>query len=297
MPIRNPNWYDLQSTRRYPLHDRSTGLDNDGQLIRDNIIVDCNIKYPNTYGAYAFVQSITVSPGIVTLVIAAAETELATESTAIAAVTVAKPLQLSKNYPVQPLVDGVAGWFVFGDGVVENFIGRYATPIQTLLISQNARAYRPLPVTAIKKTGVKTELTGLVNIDVTAPIVANLKSVEVAGKTVQALVFSLDGTLTDVNYNPLSYFLGPCAQRPESGTCPKTPIESINGVAPDCDGNIVIRVDTGSPLSLYPFADCGGMGIALDIDLFEICGPRKYDPPREGVDQCASSSSSSSAGA
>jgi hypothetical protein len=297
MPIRNANWYDLQSTRRYPLHDRSTGVDNDGQLIRDNIIVDCNIKYPSTYGDVAFIQSITVSPGIVTVIIAAADNEQATTSTAIAAVTVAKPIQLSKNYPVQPLVAGVAGWFVFGDGVIENFTGRYATPIQTLLIPQNARAYRALPVTSIKKSNVSTSLTGLVSIEVAAPIVANLTDVEIAGKPTRALVFSLDGNITDVAYNPLSYFLGPCAQRPESGTCPNTPIESINGVAPDCNGNIQLKVAADAPdgpLSIYPFKNCGGLGIHLNIDLPEICGPRKYDPPREANDQCTTSSSSSS---
>jgi hypothetical protein len=262
-------------------------------MIRDNIIVDCNIKYPNTYGNVAFIQSITVSPGIVTIIIAAADDEQASTSTAIAAVTVAKPLQLSKNYPVQPLVAGVAGWFVFGDGVIENFTGRYATPIQTLLIPQNAKAYRALPITAIKKTSVKTALTGLVNIATVAPIVAAVKEVEISGKPTRALVFSLDGNITDVAYNPLSYFLGPCAQRPESGTCPKTPIESINGVSPDCNGNIDLVVDVDSPLAIYQFEGCGGLGVSLDIDLFEICGPRKYDPPREGADQCETSSSSS----
>jgi hypothetical protein len=124
--------------------------------------------------------------------------------------------------------------------------------------------------------------------------VANLTDVEIAGKPTRALVFSLDGNITDVAYNPLSYFLGPCAQRPESGTCPNTPIESINGVSPDCAGNIELKVVDGGPLSIYPFENCGGLGIHLDIDLPEICGPRKYDPPREADDQCVTGSSSSS---
>jgi len=294
MPVRNQNWYDLQAGRRYPLNDRSTGIDDAGNSIRDSILVDCNIRYPKTYGPVAFVQAVTVSAGIVTVVIGAADDENATTSTPIAAISAPKPLQLNKNYAVQALVPGVAGWCVFGDGVSENFTARYSSPRQTLLLENNARAYSALPVTSIGKYGVGTSLAGLVNIVTAAPLVTELREIQVNGKTTQALVFGLDATVGLIGYNPLKFFLGPCSQRPESGTCPQTPIESINGITPDCDGNINILSGTAD-LTVVPFADCGGFGLYLDIDLPEICGKRPYETPREGVDQCETSSSSAGA--
>lgn len=286
MSVRNQNWYDLQSSRQYPLHDRATGLDDLGAPLPNNIILDCNIKYPTQYGNYAFLQSVTVSPGIVTILIGAGSAETDNNTTTLAAVTITKPIQLSKNYPIHALVDGVAGWFVFGAGVDSNFTGRYTTPLQTLIAPRNAHAYAALPVTSIKKIGALNKLAGLVNIELAEPLVASLKNLTINGTEQPALVFSLNAINADVTYNPLEYFRGQCAERPESGTCPAPPIETINGITPDCAGNIQLDVTDNSGLTIYNFAACGGLGIDLDIDLTEICGPRKYDPPREPADNC-----------
>lgn len=294
MPIRNQNWYDLQSTRRYPLHDRATGEDSAGVSLPDNIIVDCYLKYPRTFGRVAFIQSVTVSPGIVTLIVATAENEHSVDASPIAAVSVVKPIQLSKNYAVQPLVPGVVGWFVFGEGAEQNFVGRYQNPIQTLLNPGNAQTYATLPITSLKKKGVNSSLTGVINLEVDAPIVIKLGSVVINDSEITALTFSLDRAFADVTYNPLAYYLGPCAQRPESGTCPQTPIETINGVTPDCDGNITFEIEPDTGLLLAAFDGCSGIGIDTDVSLPEVCGPRIYDPPPDPTDQCLVSSSSSS---
>lgn len=284
MATRNQNWYDLQSSRQYPLHDSATGVDADGKALPNNIILDCNIKYPDIYGKYAFVQAVTVSGGLVSVLIAA--TEGGGSSTTIAAVTVPKPMQLSKNYAVQPLVPGVGGWMVFGEGVELNFTGRYDTLIQTWLSPKNAHAYAALPIQSIKKRGVQNKLIGDINLNVAAPIAAELKTVEIDGQDKLALVFSLTASTADITYNPLSYFTGNCAERPESGTCPQPPIETINGIAPDCAGNIQIDVADGSELVLYHFTDCGGLGLDINLDLDDVCGQRKYEPPREPIDDC-----------
>lgn len=286
MSVRNQNWYDLQSSRQYPLDDRATGVGDDGVKLPNNILLDCNIKYPAQYGPVTFIQAVTISDGLVTVLIAAAPDETGGAVTTIAAVSVFKPAQLSKNYALQALVPGVAGWFVFGEGIGINFIGRYATPIQTLIAARNAHGYTALPVQSIKKKGVQNSLTGLVTVNTAAPLVSEVGLVSIAGENRVALIFSLAANTTDISYNPLEYFSGSCSERPESGTCPLPPIETINGVAPDCAGNIEIDVVPDSGLTVYQFTDCGGLGIDLDISLPEICGPRKYDPPREPTDNC-----------
>lgn len=292
MPVRNQNWYDLQAGRRYPLDDRSTGIADDGSLIDDSLLVDCHIRFPSTLGAVGFVQAITVSGTLVTVLIGVADAEHTPASVkTIAAVSVPKPAQLNKNYAITPLIPGVAGWLVFGAGIANEFTGRYATPEQSMLLPRCARAYQPLPIPTIGKLNLATALDDVVRLEAVPPLAARRTTLTINDKTVQAIEFRLDGNLTNVTYNPLEYFLGECGQRPESGTCPKQPIETINGIAPDCNGNINI---TSTDFIVYPFTGGGGLGLDFPLGLPDVCDKTRYKPPREGVDKCEPSSSSSS---
>ena len=292
MPVRNQNWYDLQAGRRYPLDDRSTGLDDAGNLINDDLIVDCHIKFPIAYGEYAFVSGLTVTANIVTAVICASSDLAGTNITPIAAISIPKPLTTNTNYPVQALVVGVAGWIVFGAGVSQNFSGRYSTPIQSLIAPRNASAYRKMPVQSLRKYELSSKLKNVVNVVAAAPLVADYTTLTIGGSDVNAVLLELRGNTASVPYEPLEYFLGPCGARPESGTCPKQPILSINGVTPDCTGNI--HIDFTDGLFAYLFEDRGGIGLDTALSLAAVC----QKPPliTGGRDDCDSSGSSISSG-
>lgn len=287
MPVRNQNWYNLQEGRRYPLDDRSTGIDDAGEPIRDNIIVDCHIRFPSNLGKYLFVQAVTVSPKIVTVLFGvSAEIDSTGEFESIAAVTLPKPIQKNTNYNITPLTAGVAGWVAFGSGVEENFSGRYSTPIQSFIQPRTARPYRPLPIPTLGKLNLATALSDVVNVQGVAPVTASYRVVTVDGETAPAIVLELQGETNDGN--PLKEFLGPCGKRPESGTCDKPSIETINGVSPDCNGNIVIEFEgfTG-----YAFENCGGIDIGTSIGLQETC--ESTNPPKQYSDLCVPSSAGS----
>jgi len=299
MPVRNQNWYNLQASRRYPLDDKSTGVDDAGAFIREDIIVDCHIRFPETLGQYLYVQGITVSPNLVTVVFGAADSLTDTNNnTTIAAVSISKPVATNVNYAIEALHEGVSGWVVFGAGVSTDFSGRYSTPEQTYIGLRNARPYRPLPVPTIGKIDLRTSLSGLVRMTAAPPVTATyidetllpsdqrLPKYDPQTQTtnyepIRAILFATEAP--SIVFNPLTYFLGPCGQRPESGTCPKTPIERINGVQPDCvNGNINITV--GSGLSVRTFAECGGADITTPRSLEESCArPPKTDRP---TDKC-----------
>lgn len=281
MPTRNQNWYDLQATRRYPLDDRSTGIDDAGGLIRDDILVDCHIRFPDTLGQYLFIQGLTVAPQLVTVVFGVAPTLTAVETTTVAAVSLPRSTPQNVNQAITALADGVAGWVVFGPGLAEEFIGRYSTPIQTLIGQRNARPYRPLPVPSIGKLNLADALQGEVTMAANPPVTAKVENVSVDGEVVQAIVFRLEGTLADAE--PLRTFLSPCAERPESGTCPKPPIETINGIAPDCNGNINLVIDGFSAYAFYP---SGGVDIIADVGLSEACAALDNRRRRSPQDDC-----------
>lgn len=292
MPIRNQNWYNLQSTRRYPLDDKSTGDDDKGTPIRDDIIVDCHIRYPSTLGEYLFVQAINITPNLITILFGLAPSLDATEAPTIATITVDKPAEKNVNYSITPFVPGVSGWVAFGPGIETNFTGRYSTPMQTFIGQRNARPYRPLPIPTIGKIGLSESLQGVVNLIAETPIIATYYENYVVPKydpetgetnslPVQAIVFA--GAAATADFNPQTFFLGPCSQRPESGTCPKPPIERINGIEPDCEtGNI--NIIFGGGLTGRPFEECGGLDITTPLGLSEACGPDA--PDKKGTDEC-----------
>lgn len=299
MPVRNQNWYNLQSTRRYPLDDKSTGVDDSGAFIRDDILVDCHIRFPDTLGKYVYVQGLTVTENLITVIFGAAEELTSEQSPTIAALSVTKPTAANVNYTITPLVAGVSGWVTLGPGIETNFVGRYSSPAQTYIGLRNARAYRPLPIPTLGKINLSTALSGLVRITATAPVVASyLDETSIAVNErlpkydpvthatnyapIRAIVFST--TAPTAALNPLKDFLGPCGQRPESDTCPKKPIERINGVEPDCaNGNINI-VATGG-LTIRPFAECGGADITTPLGLTEACQQDKKSEKKR-KDEC-----------
>jgi len=285
MAIRNQNWYNLQSTRRYPLDDLSTGLDDGGEFIRDDIVVDCHIRFPNTAGKYLYVQGLTVSPGIVTVVFGAVNDINAVAGNTVCAVSVIQPAAAYVHYSVTPLIAGVSGWVVFGPGIDTAFSGRYTAARQTIIQPRNARPYEPLPIPTIGKLNVGTALQDVVSVVGSSPIKAEYKTITYDSQEYPAIVFRLDEDLVTTDYNALKQFLGSCGQRPESGTCPKQPIETINGVAPDCDGNIDIVFDG---FTSAMFENCGGLDVTTDISLSATCDANKPKKPQEFQDECCS---------
>lgn len=293
MPIRNQNWYNLQSTRRYPLDEKSTGVDDVGEFIRDDIIVDCHIRFPKTFGQYAYIQGINVTPNLITVVIGSADDLNGTNSRTIAVVNATKPAAINVNIELIPVRYGVSGWMVFGPGIENNFVGRYTAPVQTFISARNARPYVDLPIPTIGKLGRSATLEGVLSILATTPLVATYHenytmpiydpgTDTTTTSTIKAIVVAGE-TPTAVS-NPYREFLGPCSQRPESGTCPKVPIERIGGIEPDCaTGNINIVVDES--LTLTMFSECGGMDITTDRGLSLACAPDNGEP-RQPVDKC-----------
>jgi hypothetical protein len=320
--IRNHNWYNLNSTRHYPLDDNATGDTDDsaGNLPTD-VLVDCNIKFPNTVGKYLYISSAHCTPNLVTLTFLAADSVshgIGSASSAgssvfipVAVITVQNPEEF-RPYPIDPLYPGVGGWVVFGDGVKSEFSGKFSTPEQTQLAPKVARWYEELPIPSIHKEGLADKLAGVVLLkgSNTVEVVKDTKIINGENKDVIAIRLK-----SSFGRNVLDELVGPCGTRPESRNCDRPPIEYINTVPPDCDGDITInfsgfgatsREFAGSSGGLEPYAE---HGITLDfgIGIGDACTVNDRIPDEDGklpndyLDDCDSSiseslSSSSSSG-
>ncbi len=292
MPIRRNNWYNLQSTRAYPLDDKATGSGDDGSRLPQHGLVDCHLQFPSNLGRYAYLSGLTVTDTLVTAVFVGTDkVHGATIFSPLCAVTLVKPIDEYRPYPVEALSPGVGGFVVFGD-VRENINWRASNPEQGLLAPRTARAYTPLPIPTMRKLMEAQGLADLVQLDAGNDLEIVKERIKIEGVGWRpAIVFRLLSQVRGVNI--LEKYLGPCDNRPESRTCDKPAIETINGVSPDCHGNIDIVFEN---LLAGPYTSCGGETLDLDVGLGAVCNvlARKVTDRFVGRDLCAPSTSSSS---
>jgi hypothetical protein len=280
----NPDWYAGNATRAYPLDDAATARDDAGLELPPQLLVDCRVRFPLALGRFAYVGGLTVGPNIVTAVLLAAAdaarppagSPAGGAGTPLGAVSLPTPIVPYRHYPIRPMADGVGGWLVFGPGIDEPYSGRFTAPIQSLLLPRVASAYRPLPVPTLGKLGVDPPLTGVVQLLGGTDLEVVQDTREIGGGIVDVIVLRLVDSL---NRNVFGLYAGPCAGRPESRTCARPAVESINGVMPDCDGDLTIEFRGANVLE---FADGGGLALDLALGMADTCLAQDYLPDGEG---------------
>lgn len=300
-------WLNTNESRAYPLHDRATRRGVGGEL-PNNLIVDAHIWLPRGVGRVLFVSSVGISPGLVSLTLLAAEPAFCPAGsssssssggspfTPIAALSVRRPVVRFQNYAVTPLYPGVGGWIALGAAALDlaSLALRFDGPEAAQLLDRAVHAYDDIPVASLGKLNVSSALTGLVRLHGTAGVMRTFKTRRVIGG-VERDVAAIGLDLTQNKVATLLDYAGPCGHRPVAGTCNKTPVVSINGVKPDCDGNIDIEF-----VGEQNVGDAGD-GLVLDypLGLSQVCAPSPFKKlPTETADVCAPPTpSSSSSGA
>lgn len=275
--IRNHEWYAGNAVRAYPLSDAATTVDDAGQFLPHDILVDCQLAFPNTLGQAAFVGAVAVSARLITVLIQAADTPAAANNLLLASITLLRAdIKPWKPYPLVSDVPGVGGWIVFGTGPESEYQGRFSSPTQSLLLPRCARAYPLLPVSSVGKPHIVPALTGIIAIKGGQDVETLIADRVIEGELRRALVIRL---LDKLDRNVLSQYVGPCGARPESGNCPQSPIEQIGTVAPDCSGNIDIVFEH---VQLFDIQG-GGIGVAHPLGLTDVCQGTDALPATDGT--------------
>lgn len=272
------NFYDLNATRGYPLDDIATGIDDDGHRIRDGILVDLCLRYPDSLGLYPYVSAIHVSDRLLSLVISAADDMDDDTLNPIASLVLSMPVAEGRACQLTGLASGVAGWAVFGSLATARYAGRFSTPAQSLLLPRVARGYRALPVPWAAKSQDEYKLVDIVRLFAGRDVAIERTQRIIADELRDCLVLRLTGALNTV----LPKYTGPCGGRPESGTCSKPALEGINEVNPDDDGNIILNFD-GMTVSAIPH----GVLVGVDLSLPGLC-PETIVDDQPDEDYCFS---------
>lgn len=275
MATRNPAWLNANETRSYPLADSADLRSVQGDRLPHDIITDINLRYPNDLGLYPYLAAVGVTDQLVSLTIQAATSLSDTSSLSpVAALGLSKPIIEGRPYALESQYPGSGGWVVFGSGVQENFSGRFLGPARSLLSPRAARSYRTLPVSSLSKLNALTALTGLVRLSGTAPIEVVKESRTIQGVNRDVVVVRLtqpaEDAVIDGENSIFREFLGKCSGRPESLTCgDPAPIEFINTVRPDCNGNITIEFDGCAKLA--EVLDNYGVLVDCELGLIDAC--------------------------
>lgn len=282
MGIRNNHWYNLNEQRNYPIDDTASCMSDTEQRLPSTIIQDIRIRWPIQYGKYAFVSAVSATPHIVTVMIEVATTldNLARDSTLIAGITIPRAELLpGQALTLQAFRNYVGGFISFGNFADLDFSGAFSTPLQSLLTARAARYVRTPPIPSIGVENAATALRGVVNFTGVAPMQLVKEARIINGVEYEnVIVFKLaqptlefDQETTTVD-SVFSEFAGDCGKRVGARSCDDPqPIESINGVRPDCDGVLTIEF-SGCAIVGRNTADCGVI-VDCSLGLSASCAP------------------------
>ena len=293
MAVRNNHWYNINSQRNYPLDDTASCESDAGTRLPNGIIVDLRLRWASTYGTYAFVSSVAATDHIVTVMIEVSSTvdNSSADAMLIAGISVPREeLTYGRTYVLNTFADNVAGFISLGNST-KNFSGLFSTPAQSLITARAGRYDRVPPVSSLGINNAITTLNGVVNFEAIPPLKIERKS-DLVIRTEsdqdkvfdEAIVFSLinesdtqgeefpiPGLDAGIE-NVFKDFAGQCGQRVISRTCGSPqPIETINGVVPDCDGVIKLKFK-GCALVGKNDDDCGVV-IDCATGLSNTCDP------------------------
>lgn len=286
-------FYSQNSGRRYPLDDSASAESDDGAQLPSNILVDAYLKFPSTYGRYAFISSLISSEGLISLTLlgsnrpAIGETgssEDVADFIPLASISVPRAeLQQFQQYLLTPLQPGVGGWVVFG--ACRKFSGFFSTVQQSMLLPQVCHAYDPLPIPEVSKLYNVESLVGVVGLIGANDLTITRQQRYINGAMRDAIVFALQDA---PGRNVLDLYRGPCSGRPESYTCLQPGIEDINGFVPDCRGNIDLEVV--SDCADLVVTDHNTLLVDYCLGLADACRaarlPRDGKLPNDHDDQC-----------
>jgi hypothetical protein len=272
-------WLNQNSAWAYPVDDEANETSDAGELLPTDAIADLAVRWPSSYGDYAFVSSVLLSPGLVAVTLQVSDNPN-TGFQPLASLSVARKSLDRRVYPLEPAVPGVGGWLAFSEAAIRGdlYQGRFSAAKQTRLSGRAGRPYRPLPIPSLGRLGTDG-LLGDVRIAAKDPLRIDVEEREILGQMKRCFVFRLASAsigsvpvVVDNDKSVFAQFAGDCGGRPETRTCPDPqPHEFINSVGPDCNGVLTFRF-TGCA-HMTPLRDKCGVVVNCDVSLEDSCKP------------------------
>lgn len=247
----NPEWLSKNSLRSFPISEDAKPVSLSGIELPNSIILDLSISSSLDASTRFFIRSVTSSPKMLSISICDQNKKSLAVATAIKGTDTIVDLN--------PLIEGIVGSVVFGDGVNTFPEGFHDFVLSAPLEARCGISIGPFPVKSLSALH-GNKMNGDVSILGGDQLRLEIFEMLISGKKTSAVRMSLSN---------MSKFLSPCENLTTTCDCDKTPIRSINGVMPDENGKIYIEVrDDNGSVSLI---DAHTLGLLLTRNSTELC--------------------------
>lgn len=223
-------WYNDNGGRAYPIAEGASRVDDDGNRMDDDVLVDLGVMAPAEYEDL-FVSSVKITQRTVSV-------GISSPTTGVLIGTFARDdIRPLRAFPLTAVVDGVSGWVAFGDAFLRptavNIYHKFSSPAQSGLEQRARHIIDAIPVIDIKRYGGR-------------PTNTVEKVVSLAeGSGIKITRDETDPQTIIISIAPgqEGRFLSPCALEATKNRCRVPPMRSIVGICPDEDGRITIRFE------------------------------------------------------
>lgn len=261
--IYNLDWYASNESVKYPLDSKASCIPTGYEYVPQEllgVITDISFNIPYNLEGKPYLASLTITEDLLSLVICAGSTPLFAFS------STHRSLYTSRYYTLTSFSTGCSGVIVFGESAKTHRCSyKFASDEQSRFLPSVYHRYMDYPVVSIGRKDGASFYQKDVFFNGEGDVKVEAESVVINGDSVDALVFSLNKP-----EETLQKYIGSCDCRPESGTCPRGSIESINTVTPDEYGNIVIESD-GINMEVQE----GQLVLSTDYIVNDICSGDK----------------------
>ena len=223
-------WYNDNAGRAYPLAEGASRVDDDGDRMDDDVLVDLGLVVPPGHED-VFVSSVRITQRTVSIGISSGSSGLLIGTYSRDDI---RPL---RSFPLTGVVDGVSGWVAFGDSFLRptavSTYHRFSSPAQSGIERRAVRVTDALAIPELRKYGGSPAnvADGVVRL--------------VAGSGLKIALDDTDPQLIVISVQPgqEKRFLSPCTEDADKTKCRVPPVRSISGVCPDENGRITIRFE------------------------------------------------------
>lgn len=230
----SPEWQNENALRAYPLEDDAPAA----AVLPAWLLSDLRVTCASPDGT-VFVSSAYLSDTLVSVAVSLAETrppeepggEPTTVVVGLCARTVTRDeLEPFRTYSMDRMSDGASGTVAFGEipAGAPPFRMTFSPGEAPLVEAAIVRAEAP-GVTRIEDPGHGTAATGVIDLSGNSEF-----TTRVDPGNPQTIVFALSDTYRDITTSV-------CDVTPTRDACGATPVRTINGVAPDESGTIILR--------------------------------------------------------
>lgn len=287
MHLSSIEWYNSNEGRKFPLIDTCSAVSVTGEQLPSDLLVDMNISIPDPTVSYVYVSSVVVSEAIVSVTLGYVR---GNGTYPLAAISVDRSeSSVHRNLRLEPYVDGVVGWIVLGAGIT-NRIGnwRFSSPTSTQIVSRCLHKFSPIGVTSLRVDGAEEKLTGTVEFMSSDPQILRVyrDRRSINGTMRDCIIFGLN-TLNE-SVDTLSRYVGKCFKSPDSETCARDSMYSINHATPNCNGVVFLNIIEKGGRNLLTLRKVGDSHLYLDygVGLSGICDKFEVSQFPSKVDEC-----------